>query len=536
MIKLLLVDDESVTRKGLIKHIPWKELGVDVVQDVNNGIEALEIAGRFQPDIVISDILMPGVDGIRLGMSIREQFPSCKIIYISGYSDKEYLKAAIKISAVSFVEKPVNISEAGEAIKKAVAMCIEDKKKEMNDQNRNALINENLRYIKQDILNSLLSPKKDLTKMIKYLDIINIDFKLEGTYRVMIIKIHRYIEISNEEIPTIHGRLLKALDNSLSCISHISGSKDKNHIITILSSDVADFKNKVESSFDSVLNAAGSDSMAGIKLSCAVGHNAAGMDKIYEAYLAAEQAVQKAFFYGYNHIVFQSNANNDPCRIDESIFSVFTRFIEEDKEEEAVTLIEDFCMELKKHDNGLINNIISVFFDLMLVLYHEAEKKKIRLSESCDNEKKSIGDKISECQTLQELKANLVRKTRSLFENKKEMKSSNSTVIEAKRYVQENYFDSKLSTKVLADHVYLTPTYLSSLFKKATGKTINEYIVETRICKSKEFLVNYQLKLYEVARHVGYTDANYYAKIFKKITGLNPSEYREKYVTWLKVP
>jgi two-component system response regulator YesN len=535
MIKLLLVDDETVTRKGLIKHIPWKELGVDVVQDVNNGIEALEIARQFQPDIVITDILMPGVDGIRLGMTIREQFPFCKIIYISGYSDKEYLKAAIKISAVSYVEKPINISEAGEAIKKAVSMCNEDKKREMNDQNRDALICENLQHIKQDILNSLLCPKKDLTKMMKYLDIINIGFKLEGTYQVMMIKIHRDIEISNEESPIIHSRLLETLDNSLSSIRHISGSKDKDHIIAILSSDTANFKNKLESSFDSVLNSAGDDSTAGIKLFCAISHNVAGMDMIFEAYLAAEQAVHKAFFYGYNYIAFQSDANNDPCRIDESIVPVFTRFIEEGKEEEAVSLIENYCIEIKKHDNDVIKNIKNVFFNLMMVLLHESEKKNISLFETGDNEKKLIGDKISGCQTLQELKANLVRKTRSLFENKKEMKSSNSTVAEAMRYVQENYSDNKLSTKVLADHVYLTPTYLSSLFKKATGKTISEFIVEIRISKSKGFLLDYQSKLYEVARRVGYTDANYYAKIFKKVTGLNPSEYREKYVTWLKV-
>lgn len=129
MIKLLLVDDEPVTRNGLMKHVPWNELGVDTVKDARDGIEAFEIAERFHPDIIVSDIRMPGLEGIKFCEMIREKYPDCKIIFISGYSNKRYLKAAIEINALSYVEKPININEMKEAVRKAVVLCLENEKK-----------------------------------------------------------------------------------------------------------------------------------------------------------------------------------------------------------------------------------------------------------------------------------------------------------------------------------------------------------------------------------------------------------------------
>src|SRR5690606_13038198 len=129
LFKLLVVDDESVTRKGLIKHIDWNLLGIHSIEEARDGIEGLEIARSMQPDIIISDIRMPGMDGIDFATQIRKISPECNISFLSGYSDKEYLKAAIHLNVVSYVEKPVNIGELQEAVKKAVELCLENEKK-----------------------------------------------------------------------------------------------------------------------------------------------------------------------------------------------------------------------------------------------------------------------------------------------------------------------------------------------------------------------------------------------------------------------
>lgn len=129
MIKLLIVDDEKRTRGGLVKCIPWEAMGIDVIEEAEDGVIALEVASRLQPDIVLCDIRMPRMNGIEFATLLREKLEECKIIFISGYSDKEYLKSAIKLKAVSYLEKPINIGELKAVMQNTIATVLEEREK-----------------------------------------------------------------------------------------------------------------------------------------------------------------------------------------------------------------------------------------------------------------------------------------------------------------------------------------------------------------------------------------------------------------------
>ncbi|MDR3050481.1 MAG: response regulator [Oscillospiraceae bacterium] len=123
MWKAAIVDDERATREGLLCHVPWRALGIEQVRAVADAPQMLSLCREMRPDIVISDIRMPGMDGIALCQTLRKSLPKCRIIFLSGYSDKAYLKAAIELSAVSYVEKPVSIAELTRVLARAVAEC-----------------------------------------------------------------------------------------------------------------------------------------------------------------------------------------------------------------------------------------------------------------------------------------------------------------------------------------------------------------------------------------------------------------------------
>lgn len=106
MIKLLIVEDELITRRGLMRHVPWKKIGVDAVETAENADEAFGICARWQPDIVLSDIKMRGMDGIEMCRQLRSLLPDCQIIFVSSYSYKEYLKAAIELGRYSTWKSP----------------------------------------------------------------------------------------------------------------------------------------------------------------------------------------------------------------------------------------------------------------------------------------------------------------------------------------------------------------------------------------------------------------------------------------------
>ena len=111
MVKILIVDDESYTREGILDTISWEDLSITEVKEAFDGINALEILENYEPDIILTDVRMPRLNGIELSFKARELYPSCSIIFMSGYSDKEYLKSAIHLKAISYVEKPIYLYE-----------------------------------------------------------------------------------------------------------------------------------------------------------------------------------------------------------------------------------------------------------------------------------------------------------------------------------------------------------------------------------------------------------------------------------------
>ena len=125
MLKLLIVEDEKATRKGLLAHIDWGRFGITEIAEAADGLEGLATAKQMRPDIVISDIRMPGLSGIELAQRLVAELPKCRIIFLSGHSDKEYLKAAIRFGVVSYVEKPIDLHELQEAISLAARKCSE---------------------------------------------------------------------------------------------------------------------------------------------------------------------------------------------------------------------------------------------------------------------------------------------------------------------------------------------------------------------------------------------------------------------------
>jgi two-component system response regulator YesN len=129
---ILLVDDEALTRNGIRDHIAWDEIGIDTVLTARNGIEALEVLAGRSPDILITDIRMPRMDGIDLANRIRGRFPDCAILFLSGYSDEEYLRSAIKLKAEQYVNKPVNL----EILSETLGEITEDIRQRRREQRR----------------------------------------------------------------------------------------------------------------------------------------------------------------------------------------------------------------------------------------------------------------------------------------------------------------------------------------------------------------------------------------------------------------
>ena len=529
MIKLLVVEDEATTRNGLLKHINWNEMGIDFIEAARNGVEGLDVASRFKPDIIISDIRMPNMNGINFSTHIRQQFPKCQIIFLSGYSDKEYLKAAINLGVVSYVEKPINLNEIKSVTRKAVELLLKKEKENQKREKINATFSNNVPYIKQNIVLKLISGNIDLKEILSELRLTGVSFKADSIYTVSIVSPSYSSDATDEVKLDICNDIIGCLEKQTDMFIHIAAVKDFNHII-IVSMHRQDIGTKyLHMVFKTLKNLIATTTPLFKDLSWIAGKSVTGLASTSLSYDTAQNSLGKIFFKGHGNISFYSDTADTSYNIDQTILSDFASLLERPSGDKINSFIDDFCCNVKKNLSTPINEIKNIFFQMAFTLLEESRKRGLQYISYEYLGEKHLWSVISKTETLEELRSHLLKNVDLYICGIKSIGTKCNAIVDVMDYIENNYSEINLTVKKLASYVYLTPTYLSSLFKKETGKTISEYITEVRISKSLEYLSDHRVKLYEIAKRTGYSDANYYSKAFKKIKGMTPSKFRKKY-------
>ncbi|MDF2988858.1 MAG: histidine kinase, partial [Eubacterium sp.] len=174
-MKLLIVDDEVNTRKGIIGRLPLSEMGITEVCEADDGINGLKAVSAFEPDIILTDVRMPRMDGVEMVYKIREQLPGCQVIFMSGYSDKEYLKSAIELKALNYIEKPINMNELKGALQASISLCEEER-------NKKKLLKTSLSLISNELALQLISRTPDWLSIAGNINAAHLDIPQEGIF------------------------------------------------------------------------------------------------------------------------------------------------------------------------------------------------------------------------------------------------------------------------------------------------------------------------------------------------------------------
>ena len=357
MIRAIVVDDEDETRQGLLDCIPWAELGIGGVESAGSGEEAIAVCSTYYPDIIISDIRMPRLNGMAFIERVMSFLPHSKVIFISGYSDKEYLKFAIQYHAVAYFEKPLNPA------------------------------------------------------------------KIAGTLL--------------ETVAAIHRETISYAD--------------------------------------------------------------------------------------------ENSTSNKPYKIEEGVLSQFESCLGSNDRDQAIRILESLLSGFQDSTYSSVNQARDIFYELAVKIHENGVKRGYEGSGAIEAAHNYIWKVISEAKTMHEIFIYVRDKTEWYFTQEETVKKYQSAY-RIMRYIDMNISDKSLSVNMLSKKVHFSPAHISHMFKRKTGRTINQYITVERIEKAKIILRNRDMKLTEVAEQVGYCDANYFTRIFKKVTGVTPSEYRDKYL------
>ncbi|MGG1652913.1 response regulator [Paenibacillus sp. NRS-1783] len=528
-MKLLIVDDEERTREMLRKHIAWEEIGIHEVEIARNGIIALELCRSFRPDVVLCDIRMPKMDGIEFAQRLRESEVSCKLLFLSGFSDKEYLMSAIRLNALDYIEKPINPDQVRKAVQAAVESRKHDEKKRMEERQLQDAYDEGLPYLRQEMIRKLISlpGSPNVTKALESRETFLLP--LEGPFTVIASSLYWYPTQYPENPKVVQEEVLQKINMSsrLASLQGICGFDYHQFLIFILpgafGSSYREHRNVLEELYSELAKTIGDD----IRFRMGVGEPVVERMQIPDSYRSALDACNLHYYSEGSQLIFAGAiGGNRELATDWNVVRSLRGLLKQGELEDARSLIVNWTEEARAARDLDISRLKNCYFQFLFVILDVAVQLGFTDTDE-DTERRYILKEIDRIQDLESIEKYILSFL-ELFQISQDPSGITPKMRDIIHYIHKNYREKGFTILDIANHVSLSETYLCSLFKKQSGGTIKEYISSLRVEKAKELLLDKELKLYEVADRTGFTDANYFTTFFKKYAGCTPSEYREK--------
>lgn len=502
-IHLLIVDDESFTREGLRSMIPWKKYGVDMISTASNGAAALTIARKNHPDILLADVRMPKMDGITLAKEIHRLLPHCKIVFISAYSDKEYLKSAIQIQAKQYIEKPIVLSEV-ESIMRDVINEIKAEKIE-HDAAHDLVrgLEEAEELVEQYIVSSLVSKDLDLNLLYEKYGKLYFTWQ-EDTICTPVCIIPLFTDKAKAIL--LKSKIAQFLDacHEIPLISYFIGFYDDYQIALIF--HLPERHILISKLLPKLIEAL--KRSADLPHSIGVGPSDYGIKKIAQNYQIAQKAARR-YFYFDSECFFDSVSEGIHLSEAESE----RLYCQVGSEPDSVSSV---CSNLKKQQYMNISGVQELLYRIYIRMLKRANTEEMPISQQ-----DFCLLSLNQATILLEQNSTRIHILHSIH-------TEDLRILEIVRFVLNHFNDFDLSIDMIARQCGFTPNYLSTLFRQKTGQTLNNFIIYTRMEIAKNLLVNTNLKVYEICDRVGIHDPNYFSDLFKRTVSVSPTVFRSR--------
>ncbi|MBP1988443.1 response regulator [Paenibacillus eucommiae] len=537
MYKILLVDDEPEVREGIRESIQWDTHGFELVGDCTNGQEALEAIERLRPDVVLSDIYMPFMDGLELTKHVSERYPFTKMIILTGYDSFEYAQQALRLKAYDFILKPITAMELRKLLDKVRQDMDEEKKIREDYTKLQQLLDQSLPLLKERFLERLVTSFLSINEIRERSEYFQITWPTSN-YIVMVMDIDDFGSYYSESDLLKDAELLRfacynIIGDLMDYYTGITFRTREERMAVILCGDQENqlYENAYKLA-DEIRQCI--ERYLKFTVTIGVGRVCASLDQLPLSYEGAVSALDYRFLLGKNRIVSivemegtgpegkpVPELNMDWSRklasaVKAGILSEAEAQIEQLMRvwKESMMPIEACYLNLQKIVVVLMNvvqemggNEITLFTERGIVL---ADSYRFKTLDEIEHWVKGIIKLVVQFATEQ--RSDLTK----------------LQVMRAVEYIEANYHSEEISLQHLCRHVLMSTSYFSMIFKQHTGDTFVEYLTRVRIEKAGELLQETQLKSYEIAAKVGVADPHYFSVLFKKHTGMTPTEYREK--------
>lgn len=520
MKKILLVDDEIVFRETIRDSIDWHAEGFIYCGDAPDGEVALPLIEQLQPDILITDIAMPFMNGLELCSIVVNRFPAIKIIILSGHGEFEHARNALRMGIQDFCLKPFSQAELLATLHKVSAVI--DKERDEQARIRQWERNESgqVQASRQKLLNDLCSGFITTVEALHLSAALDVDL-IARYYNAVIIDAGRTSPSPLEEQEQqLLDRISSLKENSLLLQFQRTKTETvwilKGATLEQLQSELLPFKD---------LQAAIPDSSS-LSMSIGIGSVQDRLQHVHLTFLdAAEDMHWRRLSRQNRHALWEDSMG----QLEPALFlerGWFVNFLKIGTASQLSAFIEEYTVALKTINWQSSSVGCYILNDLTIEAFRSAKDMYRHVSEP-DTILAQLQQEIASVRTWQECCAYLIRLTELFWFWRSRMDKYSDMLIKVKDFIQSRYDQDSLSLQEAADYVKVSPSHLSKVFSQETGQTFIEYLTQIRIGKAKELLKATTWRTYEIAHQVGYSDAHYFSNLFKRITGQTTREFRK---------
>lgn len=535
MLKVIIIDDESKICQMIVRIVDWENLGFEIVATSNNGLEGLELIKKYRPDVVITDVRMPGLDGIGLVTAVQKECGDIGIdfIIISGYKHFEYAYNAIKQGVEYYLLKPIDEDELIDILVKIRNRRTDLQEHQSHQADLESEIAQNRESLRNRLLTFLYLNTGEFTMA---LDEVNKQFCTnfkQGCYQCFIMKCDQHTVDYNGERTLLAQKILETINLVYSPYAIDMIAKENSCGIICLINFAACDKPIIKECHNKFFEQSKrrTYAFAGYSQTLGLGSIATELLYIQNSLNEAIMAIKSRVIFGTGRILTYtpSHAKNSvkllPYKAEVGLASA----IEGGNREAMISWFADMTSKvlgIKGFNMDMLSDIIDNMTDAITNVLKRLPglefKKELYLSE--------LHDKLCDAYSVELLIAGMRDHLLSLLAqyDGNRSREHNHSITLAKEYIQNNYMQ-QIKLEDVSNYVNYSETYFSGVFKQYVEMNFSEYLTKIRIEAAKDLLRSSKLSILKIANEVGYRDEKHFSKLFRKTVGIRPTEYRKLY-------
>lgn len=516
----------------------WAEHNCQLIGEASNGQAGLQLIREFKPDIVITDIKMPVMDGLEMIEKTIEENIKTKFIVLSGYDEFHLVRHAMKLGVEDYL---IKLELEADSLLKILSKIIEkidlDHKKKYNEYKLEKRIRVNNYAMREElfkkIIGNSLIDRKDIDEELEYLGI-KLNEKILFCMNIKLEDAGKFKDYNQEDTNLLEFSIVNIVDEIVNdCFIGYTFKWTFKEYVIIFSSDntfeedlfrtkIEDMSKRLQLMLKQYFN---------IFVSMGVSNLHEAYNKLSTAYTEACHAVAESFYIGNEKIIFFKDIKkSEEVKQDLNIYEIIhglSKYIELNDIEAIQITFENIISSLE-NDNISKETAYDICGQIAYLIYNSVDTEISGIQQIFGNNK-TVFDNILKLISLPDMISwlNNIQNGLINFLTKKENIQNNKIISISKRYISEN-IGKTINLQDVASKINISSNYLSTIFKHITGMSFTDYVTEMKISEAKRLLKESNYKIYEIAQMTGYENAYYFSKVFKKITGITPSEFLSK--------